>query len=273
MHSSNDTHHNLSTGPPSPPSPPAPPPRFSPHSDSGLSVSSSSSSEIMGTPFDLGTQRFEYPFPKAQGSPTDPFLPLSSSISSHSHAQSPPWSIHISKSFPLTQPPLGKFTAHPKLRSANVREPPVPPGLVKRRSRINGLQHQSSSEEPSDKSDVNDEIARAKRSPRFVPTSSLIPRHPSKPDDAKLNTSEMILVKQAASFPIGSLHRPTVGGHIVLATSPSPPERTPCLPVPQRERKVNHMRNELHSFSVYCWVIASQLCQWVFRFLGWFSRA
>lgn len=146
----------------------------------------------MGTPFDLGAQRFEYPFPQAQGSPTDPFLPLSSSIASHSHSQFPPWPIHVSKSFPLTQPPLRRLKAHPKLRPANVREPPVPPGLVKRRSLV---KHQSSSEEPSDKSDVSDGIARPRRFPLSLTEAF--------PDT-------VVPVTQAASLPIGPFARPSV---------------------------------------------------------------
>lgn len=153
----------------------------------------------MGTPFDLGAQRFEYPFPQAQGSPTDSFLP-SITPHSHSHPQLPPWPIHISKSFPLTPPPHGKLKAHPKLRPANAREPPVPPGLVKRRSRIAGL-HQSSSEEPSDRSDVSDDIARAQSS--SLSFTKAVPRHP-------LHPSEIVLMKQAASFPIASFDRPSV---------------------------------------------------------------
>ncbi|KAH0833337.1 hypothetical protein J3R83DRAFT_12405 [Lanmaoa asiatica] len=186
----------------------------------------------MGTPFDLGAQRFEYPFPKAQGSPTDPFLPLSSSITSHSHAQSPPWPIHISKSFPLTPPPLGRLKAYPKLRSASVREPPVPPGLVKRRSRIAGVQHQSSSEEPSDKSDISDGIARARRSSRFtLNLTGAAPRNTVHSDDATSRPSEIVPVKQAASFPIGSFDRPSIGDFAGLAVDAGSAERTPRPPV------------------------------------------
>ncbi|KAG6373507.1 hypothetical protein JVT61DRAFT_6665 [Boletus reticuloceps] len=226
-----DTHQqekpSLPPPPPGPPPPPNQPTSDTPQSDSGRSFSSSSSSSIMGTPFDLGAQRFEYPFPPAQGSPTDPFLPLSSSHS-HSHAQLPPWPIHISKSFPLTQPPLGKAKAHPKLRSASVREPPVPPGLVKRRSRIAGVTHQSSSEDPSDKSDASDEIARARRSTRFL--LGLTEGKPLQLVD--FTRSEIVPLKQAASLPTGSFDRPGVEGPAVLpmkdATSA---ERMPRPPV------------------------------------------
>lgn len=289
--------HQPDSDPLSPPPPPSHHPtdqkqtrsRFSPsdtpHSDSGLSISSSSSGEvspssslrlslrghiagrlrphrslchsphihpvpvssivlrvylihswlpqIMGTPFDLGAQRFEYPFPQAQGSPTDPFRPLSSSITSHSHAQLPPWPVHISKSFPLTPPPLGKLKAHPKLRSASVREPPVPPGLVKRRSRIAGVQHQSSSEEPSDKSDVSDEIARAQRPLRFPFSLTEVPRRNTiQSDDATLRPSEIVPMKQAASFPIGSFDRPNVEDPAGLVTGAErSAEGTPRPPV------------------------------------------
>ncbi|KAI9566817.1 hypothetical protein HD554DRAFT_2329476 [Boletus coccyginus] len=236
-----DTHH-----PDRSPPPPPPQTRFSPadtpHSDSGLSLSSSSSAEIMGTPFDLGAQRFEYPFPQAQGSPTDPFLPLSSSISSH--AQLPSWPVHISKSFPLTPPPLGKAKAHPKLRTANVREPPVPPGLVKRRSRIAGLKHQSSSEEPSD---VNDDIARARRPPRvLLALTEPIPRNPHHP--------EIVPIKHAASLPIV---RPTLQDPAGLAVNDAgSAQGTPRLPVLQRERNVNRVRDQI---VLYCWIVAGQL--------------
>ncbi|KAG9316943.1 hypothetical protein JVU11DRAFT_3026 [Chiua virens] len=176
----------------------------------------------MGTPFDLGAQRFEYPFPQTQGSPTDPFLPLSSSITphSHSHAQLPPWPIHISKSFPLTPPPLGKFKAHPKLRPSSVREPPVPPGLVKRRSRI--------AEESSDRTDPGDPVSNAKKSPRTTSTfTKLSPRHP-----IQLSSSEILPVKQATSLPTGSFDRPTIenpAGLVIDAPSAEGPPRTPAV--------------------------------------------
>ncbi|KAN0092715.1 hypothetical protein V8E55_003499 [Tylopilus felleus] len=199
--------------PPSPPPPPTHNPGLTssdtPHSDSGRSFSSTSSGEIMSTPFDLGAQRFEYPFPQTQGSPTDAFAPLSSAITRtpHSHAQLPSsWPIHISKSFPLTPPPLGKSKAHPKLRSANAREPPVPPGLVKRKTRIPGIKHQSSEEEPSDKSDVGDDVARARRSLRFIHTlTTESARKPHPPDDPSTT-----VLKHAASCPIRSFDRPGV---------------------------------------------------------------
>lgn len=186
----------------------------------------------MGTPFDLGAQRFEYPFPQAQGSPTDPFRPLSSSIASHSHAQLPPWPIHISKSFPLTPPPLGKLKAHPKLRSASVREPPVPPGLVKRRSRIAGIQHQSSSEEPSDRSDVSDEVARARRSSRFSPgLAKAALRNPLQSDDATPSPPEIVPMKQVTAFPIRTFDRPSVEDPAGLASVAGSAEGTPRPPV------------------------------------------
>lgn len=182
----------------------------------------------MGTPFDLGAQPFEYPFPPAQGSPTDPFLPLSSAITAHSHAQLPPWPIHISKSFPLTPPPLGRFKAHPKLRPATTREPPVPPGLVKRKSlRIAGVKHQSS-DAPSDKSDASDNIARARRPSRVLGLTEALPRkaHPS--DD----TTPVVPVKQAISLPIGSFDRPSAEVPAGLVThDAAPAERPPRPPV------------------------------------------
>jgi hypothetical protein len=173
----------------------------------------------MGTPFDLGAQRFEYPFPQAQDSPTDPFLPLST-ITSHFHSHT--WPIHISKSFPLTQPPLGRLKAHPKLRSANVREPPVPPGLVKRRSLV---KHQSS-EEPSDKSDVSDGIARARRSSRIPLTlTEAFPRNSRQSD----NATAVVPIAQAASLPIGSFARPSVEDPAGLAINDAGTPRPPAV--------------------------------------------
>ncbi|KAF8552064.1 hypothetical protein OG21DRAFT_199996 [Imleria badia] len=260
-----DTHNVHPSPPPPPPSHPMPAlsPSDTPHSDSGRSFSSSSSGEIMGTPFDLGAHRFEYPFPQAQGSPTDSFSPLSSPLSSHSHSHShvqiPPWPIHISKSFPLTPPPLGKFKAHPKLRNANVREPPVPPGLVKRKSRIAGVKHQSSSEEPSDKSDVGDDISRARRSSRFLLSLT-----------EAVQRNEIVPIKQASSLPIGSFDRPSGDNPTGLAVHDArSAEGTPRPPVLQRETRV---RDQMYAFTVYCWIVASQLSRWLFRFLG-FSRA
>lgn len=146
----------------------APPPQVSPseasHSDSGFSLSSSSSGEVTGTPFDFGTQRYEYPFPPTQGASGDPFLPLSSSIAITSPSNSiwPSWSAQVTKSFPLTAPPPRKVRAHPRLRSVAAREPPVPPGLANKRSFWNlSLQRQASAE--SQQSDLSDTQTRGRK--------------------------------------------------------------------------------------------------------------
>ncbi|KAF9223370.1 hypothetical protein BS17DRAFT_781753 [Gyrodon lividus] len=241
-------------------------PSETPHSDSGLSMSSSSSGEIVGTPFDLGSQRYEYPFPQTQGSPTEPFLPLSSSITSPSHAQLPTWPIHISKSFPLTPPPLSRVKAHPKLRSASVREPPVPPGLVKRRSLINaGLQRQSS-EEQSDKSDASDGISRGRGPSRFGLSftepdlrGSLQFHHVSH------GVSETVLVKQTAICSNGLSGRPNTEGPAGLAVDTGQTEGTPNPPVLQQKVAINCAREENYSFVVYWRALAGQLFLWVLR--------
>lgn len=137
------------------------------HSDSGHSFSSASSGEILGTPFDIGSQRFEYPFPKTQGSPTEPFMPLSSAMNSH-HMNLPHWPTHLPKSFPLSSPPLSRMKTHPKLNPANTRVPPVPPGLVKRRSRLNASLHSQLSEESSDKSDGGEVMMHSSLATRTV---------------------------------------------------------------------------------------------------------
>ena len=94
---------------------------------------------IVGTPFDAKANKFEYPFPPLgeSSAPNDP-RPLSSSPrpragSQHILSGSPP--PHAMK---CASPPfsLRKYSpTHPKFRS-NVREPPVPPGIVTRRRRI-----------------------------------------------------------------------------------------------------------------------------------------
>lgn len=149
---------------------PAPPPQVSPseasHSDSGFSLSSSSSGEVTGTPFDFGTQRYEYPFPPTQGTSSDPYLPLSSSITITSPSNSiwPLWPAQVTKSFPLTPPPPRKVRTHPKLRSVAAREPPVPPSLANKRSFWSlSLQRQVSAE--SQQSDFSDTQTRGRRLP------------------------------------------------------------------------------------------------------------
>lgn len=147
---------------------PTPPHQVSPseasHSDSGFSLSSSSSGEVTGTPFDFGTQRYEYPFPPTQGASSDPFLPLSSSITITSPSNSiwPSWPAQVAKSFPLTAPPPRKVRTHPKLRSVAAREPPIPPSLANKRSIWSlGLQRQGSAE--SQQSDLSDTQTRGRR--------------------------------------------------------------------------------------------------------------
>ncbi|KIJ14460.1 hypothetical protein PAXINDRAFT_156123 [Paxillus involutus ATCC 200175] len=193
-------------------------PSETPHSDSSFSMSSSSSGEIVGTPFGIGSQRFEYPFPQTQGSPTEPFLPLSSSFTSSSHAQLPVWPIHISKSFPLALPPLSKAKAHPKLRSASVREPPVPPGLVKRRSRINAALQRQSSEEQSDRSDASDGISRGRGLSRFtLRLNDADLRSSLQSHRASHGVSETVLVEQTALCSTAPLERSSTASSAGLA--------------------------------------------------------
>ncbi|KIJ62890.1 hypothetical protein HYDPIDRAFT_114014 [Hydnomerulius pinastri MD-312] len=182
-------------------------PSETPHSDSGFSMSSNSSGEIVGTPFDLGSQRFEYPFPQTQGSPIEPFLPLSSSITSPSHAQLPPWPTHINKSFPLTQPPLSRVKAHPKLRSASAREPPVPPGLAKKRSHFSQGLNRQSSEEQSDRSDASEGVPRGRSRTRASLSFTNADLRRSFQSDASHGSTETVLVRQTASRTRRSLER------------------------------------------------------------------
>ncbi|KAH7911678.1 hypothetical protein BJ138DRAFT_889319 [Hygrophoropsis aurantiaca] len=137
-------------------------------SEAGLSYSSSSSGEIVGTPFDTGSRRFEYPFPDGQTPSSEAFSPLSSSITSAASSlpSSPPWPYHVSKSFPLSAPPASKIKAHPKLRTPSAREPPVPPGLVKKRNRMSAELQRHSSDE-GQQSDASEVVERGRKSSRL----------------------------------------------------------------------------------------------------------
>ncbi|KAF9457855.1 hypothetical protein BDZ94DRAFT_1272109 [Collybia nuda] len=110
----------------------------------------SPSSQIVGTPFATNSTRFEYPFPvgssatethQANSLTSSPSFPSlvsgstfpgtsSSSSSPQSLATTPPSLSQFSTVFPLELPNYSP--THPKMRTGN---PPVPPGLVKKRGR------------------------------------------------------------------------------------------------------------------------------------------
>ncbi|KAF5384840.1 hypothetical protein D9615_000909 [Tricholomella constricta] len=114
-------------------------------------VPRSPSSQIIGTPFTTET-RFEYPFPDTS-SPSDAssmvlsssFPSLSASASFHSLIASSS-SPSITTQFPPTFPVPAYSSTHPKLR---IPDPPVPPGLIKKRQRwsLGLLRRRSSSHE------------------------------------------------------------------------------------------------------------------------------
>jgi len=183
-----------------------------------LTFSLSTQSQILGTPFDIGSQRFEYPFPQTQGSPTDPFRPLSSSMNSPTHTNLPHWPIHSAQSFLLSAPPLSRMKAHPKLQSANAREPPVPPGLVKRLSA--GLHYQTS-EESSDGGDP-------------VPNNRLATRPTVKPSDVGVQRTPFIDNHTASGLPKAVKHKGSVrdiasSDHISAEEPPTHPSRSETL--------------------------------------------
>ncbi|KAF8079305.1 hypothetical protein FPV67DRAFT_1444457 [Lyophyllum atratum] len=111
----------------------------------------SPSSQIVGTPFTTES-RFEYPFPDSSSSPSDAPSPSSSVIltpgfpsvcTSASFPSSSSQSLTLSSSppsmtspFPPTFPLPANLptysSTHPKMRAG---DPPVPPGLVKKRQR------------------------------------------------------------------------------------------------------------------------------------------
>lgn len=110
----------------------------------------SPSSHIVGTPFATSSARFEYPFPEGptttephQATSLTPPLsfpslasgstfpgPTSSSSQPQSLATTPPSISRFSPPFSLELPNYSP--THPKMRTGN---PPVPPGLVKKRGR------------------------------------------------------------------------------------------------------------------------------------------
>lgn len=122
-------------------------------------------SQIVGTPFSINAPKFEYPFPETTSSTPEP-SPLSSSLptlpsiatasfsfsaaSQPLLATPPPVLHHFPNSFPLP-PDMPNYSAtHPMMRNVAVRDPPVPPGLAKKRHRWSlglGLQKRSASNE------------------------------------------------------------------------------------------------------------------------------
>jgi hypothetical protein len=97
----------------------------------------------VGTPFDVTSPRFEYPFPNGE-SPIDAEHSLSASLPSlsspFSFSNSSASSSQSLLSVPFSLSPLppqntNYSTTHPKLRSSAGRQPPVPPGLAEKRHR------------------------------------------------------------------------------------------------------------------------------------------
>lgn len=120
-----------------------PPPAVMPQINLLSNVSLHSPSPIVGTPFDVKANKFEYPFPDLDEQ-TSPSVPTNSSPQSisrppssgsqHLLSSSPP--PHVARN--ISPPPINflNYTpAHPKMRAKN-REPPVPPGLITKRRRI-----------------------------------------------------------------------------------------------------------------------------------------
>lgn len=241
------------------------------HSDSGHSFSSASSTEILGTPFDIGSQRFEYPFPKTQGSPTEPFMPLSS-MNSSPHMHLPHWPTHFTKSFPLSSPPLSRMKTHPKLNPTNARVPPVPPGLVKRRSRFNASLHSQLSEESSDKSDSGEVAVRGVPATRSVTSSS---------DETPQRAVSPHLLSQVASGPVvnagnplqdsESLDHATAEESAQQAAYPGRSQGPVNSPTNFHQLRqgsaIAHINDEKFSIRTYCHLLFIRLLQWVWNLL------
>lgn len=237
-------------------------------SSGGHSLSSASSGEILGTPFDIGSQRFEYPFPQTQGSPTDPFMPLSSSMNSPTHTNLPHWPIHTAQSFLLSAPPLSRMKAHPKLQSANAREPPVPPGLVKRLSA--GLHYQTS-EESSDRSDGGDPL----------PNNRLTTRPIVKPSDAGLQRTPFIDNRTPSELPKVVKHKGPVrdtasSDHVSAEESQTHPSRSETLVSSSTLRQgwaIGRIHDGDLSILIYGQTLAIRLLQWIWSFVLGFSSS
>jgi len=107
-----------------------------------------SPTQIVGTPFALGPSKFEYPFPapNSEGSPSIP-------------AQN---NNNLSLEFPVPTtfpPPNSRYSpTHPKLRAV-ASNPPVPPGLVKKKHRwsFGLLTRRKSSKSSAETSPVTEE--------------------------------------------------------------------------------------------------------------------
>ncbi|KAK0214062.1 hypothetical protein IW262DRAFT_1408355 [Armillaria fumosa] len=99
-----------------------------PAGQTGLTLHSPS--QIIGTPFDVESPRFEYPFPESSSSPKEPLSNIASAASSISSLQSPLnhiTPIHLLQpDIPVLQP------ARTKVRTEMI---PIPPGLVEKRHR------------------------------------------------------------------------------------------------------------------------------------------
>lgn len=148
-------------------------------------------------------------------------MPLSSSMNSPTHTNLPHWPIHTAQSFLLSAPPLSRMKAHPKLQSANAREPPVPPGLVKRLSA--GLHYQTS-EESSDRSDGGDPL----------PNNRLTTRPIVKPSDAGLQRTPFIDNRTPSELPKVVKHKGPVrdtasSDHVSAEESQTHPSRSETL--------------------------------------------
>ncbi|KAH7920415.1 hypothetical protein BV22DRAFT_1039898 [Leucogyrophana mollusca] len=221
-------------------------------SESGFSFSSNSSGEvsefivliaacphsgIVGTPFDIGARRYEYPFPEGHSPTSEAFSPLSSSITSASSSlpNSPQWPFHISsKSFPLAAPPISKLKVHPKLRAANAREPPVPPGLVKKRHRLSAdLQPHSGDE--GQQSDASEVAVRSRKHSRFSMGLTGLDQMSGVPSDSDTGQSSYIGTEtagatQGASTNMSAIQRKDVA---------KPEEKTEQPPAVSVDLRVN----------------------------------
>lgn len=102
-----------------------------PAGQTGLTLHSPS--EIIGTPFDVESPRFEYPFPESSSCPKEPLSNITSaasSISSLASLQSP--LNHITP-IHLPQPDIPVLLpVRTKVRTEMI---PIPPGLVEKRHR------------------------------------------------------------------------------------------------------------------------------------------
>ncbi|KAJ3712156.1 hypothetical protein C8R42DRAFT_320366 [Lentinula raphanica] len=146
----------------------------------GLSdLSLHSPSNIVGTPFTVNSAPYEYPFPpNAHSLPDSHFPPLTPpSLLSASLSLSGP-TVALSSSPPFGPDARSYSPTHPKMRQV---DPPVPPGLAKKRQRWSltlTRRENSFGSQTSEGSNISNSGTRTQRALSLDESPSVVPTHP-----------------------------------------------------------------------------------------------